>query len=176
MAEANPYSAPDAALDTGMGTETYQPNILSFNGRLGRMRYLAYGMGISMAFMVVLTLIGTMLGVAVGAAGDVGGVVGILFLVIVYGGAIVLMVMFGKRRLNDLNRSGWWMLLSIVPIANLLLSIYMLFFPGTDGSNNFGPPAVPNSTGVLILAWLVIVFFVGGIVAAVTIPAMMGFQ
>ena len=42
--DANPYSAPDAALDTGQD-DLYQPKIFSFSGRIGRMRYLAYGIG-----------------------------------------------------------------------------------------------------------------------------------
>ena len=33
-ADANPYSAPDAALDTGQD-DLYQPKIFSFNGRIG---------------------------------------------------------------------------------------------------------------------------------------------
>ena len=174
MTDANPYSAPDAVLGTGREESTYQPTIFSFNGRLGRMRYLAYGMGIMMLFMFVAGILAAILIPAAGAAGDGMGIVSVLLMIAIYGAAIVLAVMFGKRRLNDLNRSGWWYLLAIVPIVNLLLSIYMLFFPGSDGPNNFGPAPAPNSVGVLILGWIVIVFFVGSIVAAVAMPAMMG--
>src|SRR5262245_32636211 len=35
----------------------------------------------------------------------------------------------GARRLHDTDRSGWWMLLAIVPLANLLL-IYFLVLEG----------------------------------------------
>ena len=43
------------------------------------------------------------------------------------------------RRLHDLNRSGLWLLLGIIltPIG-LILLIYCLF-PGTKGSNHYGP-------------------------------------
>ena len=84
--------------------------------------------------------------------------------------AIVLSVMFGKRRLNDLNRAGWWLLLFIVPLLNLLLIIYMFFFSGSDEENNYGAPPAANSLGVKILGWMMPVVFVMGILAAVAIP------
>ena len=63
------------------------------------------------------------------------------------------------------------MLLFIVPLVNLLLTIYLLFFPGSKEANDFCPPAVANSLGVKILAWLIPAFFLLGIVAAIAIPA-----
>ena len=44
------------------------------------------------------------------------------------------------RRLHDLNKSGWWVLLTFIPFISSLLSLYILFFRGTPGPNNFGPP------------------------------------
>jgi uncharacterized membrane protein YhaH (DUF805 family) len=42
------------------------------------------------------------------------------------------------RRLHDSNRSGWWMLLSLVPFGGLVVLVFMLL-PGTPGENRFGP-------------------------------------
>jgi len=42
------------------------------------------------------------------------------------------------RRLHDLGKTGWWMLLGIIPLANFLL-IYWNCQVGTDGSNKYGP-------------------------------------
>ena len=39
---------------------------------------------------------------------------------------------------HDLDKSGWYVLLGYIPIANLITAIYLLFVKGTDGSNNFG--------------------------------------
>jgi uncharacterized membrane protein YhaH (DUF805 family) len=100
--------------------------------------------------------------------------VGMLAMAVLYIGMIVLMVMFAKRRLNDLDRSGWWFLLSFVPVVNLLLTIYLVFFPGSEGSNNWGAAPGPNSLGVQILGWSMPVLFILGIVAAVAIPMMAG--
>ena len=174
MSAVNPYDAPDAALDTGQD-ELYQPSIFSFSGRIGRMRYLAYGIGINFLLMAIIGFVSAMLGFAGGGLGSSSmGMMGMGLFGIFYLVAIVLSVMFAKRRLNDLNRSGWWFLLFIVPIVNLLMTIYLLFFPGTDGSNNFGPAPVANTLGVLILGWMLPVFFILGIAAAVLIPQFAG--
>ncbi len=172
ISDANPYSAPEAALDT-VQDETYDPSVISFNGRIGRMRYLAYNMGANLIMMAVMVpLLGSMglMGGDPGGMGAIGGVAYIAVNIV----ALVFAVMWGKRRLNDLNRSGWWILLLIVPLINLVLVIYMLFFRGTEGANNFGPAPAENSTGVKILFWLFFVFFIGGIAAAVMLPTMMG--
>ncbi len=169
--DANPYSAPDAALDTGQDA-LYQPKIFSFSGRIGRMRYLAYGIGVNILLMAVMIPLG-------GAGGLMGGEAGMsmiamLVIGIFYIATFVISIMFAKRRLNDLNRSGWWFLLFLIPLVNLLFAIYILFFPGTDGDNNFGPAPAANSIGVLILGWIFPVIMILGIVAAVAIPMFAG--
>lgn len=171
VAADNPYSAPDAELNNGQD-ELYSPSILSFNGRIGRLRYLAYGIGANFLMMLVMIPL-------VGASAFMGGeagtsTVGMIGMVVFYAATIVVSVMFGKRRLNDLNRSGWWFLLFLVPIVNLLLAIYMLFFPGTDGGNNFGQAPQANSTGVLILGWMFPALFIVGIVVAIAVPQLVG--
>lgn len=45
------------------------------------------------------------------------------------------------RRLHDLNWSGWFMLLSFVPIVNFFFALIVLFKKGTDGANRYGLPA-----------------------------------
>jgi uncharacterized membrane protein YhaH (DUF805 family) len=45
-------------------------------------------------------------------------------------------IMFGIRRMHDVNKSGWWILL---PIGNLIFWAQ----PGDTGVNRFGPPAPP---------------------------------
>lgn len=48
------------------------------------------------------------------------------------------------RRLHDINRSGWWILIGLVPIVGWILLIYWYAQPGTAGANPFGadPKAV----------------------------------
>jgi len=41
------------------------------------------------------------------------------------------------RRLHDTNRSGWWLLLALVPLGNIVLLIW--FCMSSTGPNRFGP-------------------------------------
>jgi len=173
--DANPYSTPDASLDVGHDEAAYQPSIFALKGRIGRMRYLAYNAGYN------LLMLGALFVMAGGAAGlatipDFGTAYGIVYLIANIVG-FVITIMWGKRRLNDLNRTGWLMLLLIVPVVNLLFILYLICFSGNDESNNYGPPPVANSIGVKILGSLLIIMFalgMVGIVAAVLLPLIAG--
>jgi uncharacterized membrane protein YhaH (DUF805 family) len=49
-------------------------------------------------------------------------------------GSVVVFAIYGLffillPRLRDAGMSGWWLLVSLVPIANLLLGIILLFRP-----------------------------------------------
>ena len=45
------------------------------------------------------------------------------------------------RRSHDLNRSGWLSLLGLVPFVGLAMLVFWAF-PGTSGSNRFGPEPI----------------------------------
>jgi uncharacterized membrane protein YhaH (DUF805 family) len=42
------------------------------------------------------------------------------------------------RRLHDIDKSGWWILLAFVPVVSLAL-IVLMCLEGTPGDNRFGP-------------------------------------
>ena len=43
------------------------------------------------------------------------------------------------RRLHDLDRTGWWILVSIFPTVGPAIILIFACLPGTSGSNRFGP-------------------------------------
>ena len=53
------------------------------------------------------------------------------------------------RRLHDTDRSGWWALLSFVPILSLVILVFM-FLDGTSGGNRFGPDPKADSGDIII--------------------------
>ena len=55
------------------------------------------------------------------------------------------------RRLHDTDRSGWWLLLFLVPVVNFVLIVWFCF-EGTQGYNRFG--ADPYGSGGHIAAEL----------------------
>ena len=44
------------------------------------------------------------------------------------------------RRLHDIDRSGWWQLIVLIPLIGWILMIYWCVQPGRE-PNRFGPPA-----------------------------------
>lgn len=42
------------------------------------------------------------------------------------------------RRLHDVDRSGWWILISLVPVVGTILLLVWFCTQGTSGSNRFG--------------------------------------
>ena len=45
----------------------------------------------------------------------------------------------GARRLHDIGRSGWWLLISLIPVVGWLVLIYFYVQPGEPSDNQFGP-------------------------------------
>ena len=48
------------------------------------------------------------------------------------------------RRLHDINRSGWWLLISFIPLVGLVLFVFMLL-PSEKMTNEYGPNPDTNS-------------------------------
>ena len=46
----------------------------------------------------------------------------------------------GVRRLHDTDRSGWWILISLIPLIGAIWLLVLYCFSGTPGGNRFGPP------------------------------------
>ena len=58
------------------------------------------------------------------------------------------------RRLHDIDRSGWWLLLMILPLIGPIVLLVWSLTRGTAGINNFGDdPKLPqNDPGSLVSA------------------------
>jgi len=51
------------------------------------------------------------------------------------------------KRWHDLDRSGWWVLFTLVPIIGPIWVLIQLgLAEGTPGENRFGPPPIPPPT------------------------------
>ncbi len=48
----------------------------------------------------------------------------------------------GVRRFHDIDMSGWWLLLGLIPFLGALVLIYFFVQEGTKGPNRFGNPVV----------------------------------
>lgn len=174
---SNPYQPPHSQVTKAQGVEEYaEVKVLSFSGRIGRLRYIAYSFGM----MSMVAIIGIVLAILVPALAESGneealnlvaGFIG-LFMILLYVFVIVASIVFTIRRLNDFNVTGWLCLLTLVPIINIVFSFVLWFIPGTQGENQYGLPPKPNSGAVIFLSILLpIVIVFGGMLAAIAIPA-----
>ena len=63
----------------------------------------------------------------------------LLILSIVFAVAIFIpSITVSIRRLHDKNKSGWWLLISFIPLVGILVLLYWFVTAGTDGPNEFG--------------------------------------
>lgn len=102
-------------------------------GRLNRKSYIYRSLFLSLVLCVVQ-------GVLTFATNTIDALE-LLFAVVAFGFSLfsfVSNIMMDVRRLHDLDLSGWWMLLMLVPLVNIFFALYMLFFKGTDGPNQYG--------------------------------------
>ncbi|MGB3316961.1 MAG: DUF805 domain-containing protein [Albidovulum sp.] len=45
----------------------------------------------------------------------------------------------GVRRLHDTGKSGWWVLIWLIPLIGWVILIWFLATPGDEGRNDYGP-------------------------------------
>lgn len=69
------------------------------------------------------------------AGGDSISILGGLFSLAVFLPSIAV----GVRRLHDVDKSGWWYLLALIPlVGGLILIVFFFIHRGTPGANRFG--------------------------------------
>ena len=143
-----------------------QDNPLSLNGRFGRLSYIAwYGFLNLITFFAVITL-SLALGIFnlstqsldshfIDTLTGLGGLGFLIISVLYFYFNLVIQV----RRFHDMNRSGWLILLFIVPLVNIFVFFYLLLGSGTQGTNHYGPQRI-SAIWKKILAWFMIVISV----------------
>ena len=105
-------------------------NYVGFEGRARRQEFWMYAL-INFIIAVVLYLIGLAIGTQI-----------IYYL---YALAVLLPgLAVAVRRLHDTDKSGWWVLLGIIPIVGAIILIVFTATEGTRGPNQYGqdPKAV----------------------------------
>jgi len=96
-----------------------------FSGRARRTEYWMF-----VLFNIIISFV---LGFVEGLVGG-PGVLGMLYslAVLIPGFAV------GFRRLHDTDRSGWWVLICLIPFIGAIALIVILALDGTPGQNKYG--------------------------------------
>ena len=163
MGDTNRFAPPGAqvadVIEQGVG---FQPvRLWPPNGRIGRLRLLAYGAALYLAFILASALIGSV--AAVTQSRNMVLALSIVAFALYFIGGLVLII----QRSHDMNLSGWWSLAAFIPLVGL----FWLVKGGTTGVNRWGAPPPPNGWAVRIVGLIFPVVLVVGIVAAIALPA-----
>ena len=121
--------------------DTLKNRYAAFKGRATRSEYW-YFLLFSIIIALILTaldsmIINPLLGIQPLVEAARTGILGTLFSF----GTLIPSVALAIRRLHDIGKSGWWILLGIIPVVNIIGIFVLLYFFIKDsqpGENQFG--------------------------------------
>ena len=138
VATAEAFAAPDAEI----AFESDQDNakLFSTRGRMGVLKYAAQVFVWSLGFAAVIGLavgVTSVMGLADDSMALMGGIGALAALPFFF-----LMVCLVVKRAHDLNMSGWFLLIALVPFVGSIFSLYLMLRPGKAEANRFGTQTV----------------------------------
>jgi uncharacterized membrane protein YhaH (DUF805 family) len=102
----------------------------SFDGRAHRTEFWMFTL-----VNIIVGMILSILDVSIGTSGDFGGL-----LSGIYGLAVLVpSIAVGARRLHDIGRSGWWLLIALIPLIGSIILIVWWATAGKSSPNEWGP-------------------------------------
>ena len=102
---------------------------VKFDGRASRPAYWWWFL-----FAILVAIAASIIDVAIGSFGVISGLAGLaLFLP---------NLSVSIRRLHDTDHSGWWVLISLIPIIGFIVLLIFYLRQSDPGENRYGPPPV----------------------------------
>ncbi len=105
-----------------------------FEGRARRKEYWMFFL-FSVVIVTILTVIDEFMGLKFELGGEDLGFLSTLY----YLGIAIPYLAVIVRRLHDTDRSGWWILISLIPLIGGIILLVFTIIVGTKGDNRFGP-------------------------------------
>jgi uncharacterized membrane protein YhaH (DUF805 family) len=102
-----------------------------FNGRARRKEYWMFVL-FNIIFAVAAMIVDNLLGLTFGAIGY--GVVYMLYAL----ATLIPGLAAGVRRLHDIGKSGWMILIALIPIIGAIWLIVLMVTDGEPGANQYG--------------------------------------
>jgi uncharacterized membrane protein YhaH (DUF805 family) len=103
-----------------------------FDGRAGRAEFWWYVLANIILYVAALILVGIGFAIATGL-----GVAVVVLATVLYLALIIPSIAVAIRRLHDTDKSGWWLLLGLIPFGGLVLLVFYAQ-EGTAGPNQHG--------------------------------------
>ncbi len=126
--------------DMMVAVRTVLSKYVTFSGRASRAEFWWWFLAVLLLSLVVGLIDGTVLAPLLGfgafdenAGQPLSMIVSLLLL--------LPGISVGVRRLHDTGRSGWWLLLALIPLIGLLVLIFFYIQAGEPETNSYGEPA-----------------------------------
>ncbi len=163
MQSTSPYTPPQGEL-IDESAEYGRIKVFSASGRIGRLRYIGYSIGVTLVIYLAMAVLMALLGAMMPEQTLMAALPLVMSVAVI--AILIVSVLLTIQRSHDFNVTGWLSLLLLVPLAPLIFWIV----PGTKGSNNYGLQPPPNR-GLAVVIVLLLFVAVIGILAAIAIPA-----
>jgi len=116
---------------------------VDFNGRARRKEYWMFVL-FNMIFAIVAITLDNVLGLSGGSYEAAEASASVMFesgpIYMVYSLAVLLpSLAVSVRRLHDVNKSGWWLLISLIPIIGGIWLLILFVRDSQAGKNQYGP-------------------------------------
>jgi uncharacterized membrane protein YhaH (DUF805 family) len=103
-------------------------NYVNFSGRASRSEFWWW-----VLFAILASIVANIIDAIIGAP---------IFSLLVSLGLLLPGLAVSVRRLHDTNRSGWWILIGLIPIIGFIVLLIFYLEQGNPGPNEHGPPPV----------------------------------
>lgn len=107
-------------------------DLFSFNGRRNRKSYILASLAI-FALLALLWIVATVL-----AYGS-NSLAGLLVAGVLSIPAAIVSWAISSQRCRDFGWTGWAVLITLIPYVGWLFAIAIMFIPGNQGANRYGP-------------------------------------
>lgn len=112
--------------------------LLTGAGRVGRLHYFLVNLACAVGLFAPF-LVGTEVDPATGEAPPPPAAF-VLVVLLMFLAGMWVSTANAVRRLHDCGRTGWLVLLGLLPLIGFALGLYLLFNPGDPLPNQYGPP------------------------------------
>lgn len=110
-----------------------QNNYFNPNGRARRREYWLFVLA-QLLIGVAITVVFTLLGFVAEFFAAIGSILsGLVSLALLLPG-----ITLAIRRLHDVNKSGWFLLIALIPLIGAFVLLYFMVTPGDAGVNEYG--------------------------------------
>lgn len=104
---------------------------VTFSGRARRAEYWWWSLFVIIASIALGIVDGAIFGMSMENVGPLGALFSL--------GTLLPGIAVSVRRLHDLDRTGWWLLIAFLPIIGWIVLLVFFVTKGTSGANRFGP-------------------------------------